>query len=275
MSAAGGGLVTRFLTAVVILAVLFTLIWVPNLSIGLALFVTILAAIGLHEYYAMARATQMIAVSHAGVLAGVCVTFSGFLLGAESTSAVLYAGCVFVMAVLVLRARLSASAFAASVFGVFYVGWFSAHIGFLHRVPEFGPGLVTILIASVALTDTMAFFVGKSLGRHKLTPKVSPNKTWEGAIGGFSASVLILTVFYVLRDKLNWIALPDWSLGRYLLAGAALSLFAQIGDLTESSIKRSAGVKDSGQAFPGHGGVLDRCDGILFAAPVLYYIHTY
>jgi len=275
MSASGGGLTTRFLTAVVILAVLFTLIWVPALSVGLALFITLLVAIALREYYAMAHATEMKPASDAGVLAGSCVTFSGFFLGPENTSAVLYAGCIFVMAVLVLRARLSAPAFAASVFGVVYVGWFPAHIGFLHRVPDFGPGLVTVLIASVALTDTAAFFVGKALGRHKLAQRVSPNKTWEGAIGGFSASVLALALFYVLRERLGWSALPDWSLGRYLLAGAALSLVAQIGDLTESSIKRSAGVKDSGQAFPGHGGVLDRCDGILFAAPVLYYIHTY
>lgn len=275
MSAKGGGFAARFVTAVIILAVLFTLIWVPGLSMSLALFVTILAGIGLHEYYAMARATHMEPETIAGLLAGACVTLSGFFFGPEVTSAVLYAACAFVMGVLVLRARLSTAAFASSVFGIVYVGWFPAHIGFLHQVPDFGPGLVTVLIAGVALTDTAAYFVGKGFGKHKMAPIISPNKTWEGAAGGFVVTVLVLALFYYLRQHIGWNALPDWSLARYLLAGAALSLVAQVGDLAESSMKRAAGVKDSGSAFPGHGGVLDRCDGILFAAPVLYYIHTY
>ena len=142
-------------------------------------------------------------------------------------------------------------------------------------LPGEGPGIVTALFVSVILTDTAAYFGGRALGRHKLAPVVSPNKTWEGAVSGFVFAVLGMCVLYVLRDRYSWTALPEWSLFKYAIAGALLSVASQVGDLVESSLKRDAGVKDSGVFFPGHGGVLDRCDGFLFAAPVLYYIHTY
>jgi phosphatidate cytidylyltransferase len=127
-------------------------------------------------------------------------------------------------------------------------------------------------LAIVALTDTGAFFVGKAIGRHKLAPKASPGKTWEGAVGGFAASILGAITVYVVSNNYPALHFPEWDMWRYLYAGVVLSIASQIGDLAESVLKRDAGVKDSGNFFPGHGGVLDRCDGFLFAAPFLYYI---
>jgi phosphatidate cytidylyltransferase len=143
-------------------------------------------------------------------------------------------------------------------FGVFY---FALLISSLHYLKEADPWLVFLLFAVVWLGDTAAYYVGSKLGRHKMAPVISPKKSWEGAAAGFVASILAAAVW-------------SWSrLGRIdpeLLAVAALTAAAaQIGDLVESMIKRGSGVKDSGNVLPGHGGILDRIDALLFAAPVL------
>ncbi len=143
-------------------------------------------------------------------------------------------------------------------FGVLY---FALLISSLHYLQQADPWLVFLLFAVVWLGDTAAYYVGSKLGRHKMAPVISPKKSWEGAIAGFVTSVLAAAVW-------SW-----WRLGRIdpgVLAAAALTaVAAQIGDLVESMIKRGSGVKDSGTVLPGHGGILDRIDAMLFAAPVL------
>lgn len=161
---------------------------------------------------------------------------------------------------------------AASVFGVVYLGWLPAHLVLLYMKPGIGPGLVTMAIATVAMSDTGAYFTGRAIGKHKMAPHTSPKKTWEGAAGGLVSAMLICALMYYLRSNARFDDLPAYSLGWYLFAGAILSVVSQIGDLVESMLKRDAGVKDSGSIFPGHGGILDRCDGVLFACPALYYL---
>jgi phosphatidate cytidylyltransferase len=123
--------------------------------------------------------------------------------------------------------------------------------------------------------DIAALYVGRRWGRHKLAPTISPNKTWEGALGSVAGSLLVTWLpaglaicFRVIR--LVWLSYP----GDYLVLAAlavVVNVAAQVGDLAESALKRSAGVKDSGSLLPGHGGVLDRIDALLLAAPVLWY----
>jgi phosphatidate cytidylyltransferase len=143
----------------------------------------------------------------------------------------------------------------------FGIPYFAVPIASLYALKRLDPWLVFLLMAIVWLGDTAAFYVGSKIGRHKMAPVISPKKSWEGAAAGFLASVLAAGVWSVFR------------LGRVdiaLLGVAALTaLAAQVGDLVESMIKRGAGVKDSGTVLPGHGGVLDRMDAMLFAAPVL------
>ncbi|MBI5091136.1 MAG: phosphatidate cytidylyltransferase [Candidatus Hydrogenedentes bacterium] len=266
------GLAVRVLTAAVALPIVLLLIWRPELRPAFALFIGVLVAIGLYEYYAIVRTSNISPETIGGILSGTAVALSGYYNSLTLTGLALYGGCLLVAALHIVRGQHSVAGLASSVFGVLYLGWFPAHVNLLLSEPVIGPGLVTILIVAVVLTDTGAYFAGSLLGRHKLAPKVSPNKTWEGAVGGVAVALAGMAVLYKLAPSFE--ALPDWQLLRYLHIGATLSVAAQIGDLAESCLKRDAGVKDSGNLFPGHGGMLDRCDGLLFAAPVMYYLHA-
>lgn len=124
---------------------------------------------------------------------------------------------------------------------------------------------IFFLLAVIFANDTGALYAGKVFGRHKLYPEVSPNKTWEGTIGGLTLGLIIAIIFLKI-DALKVHAIDP----AILLLVITLSAAAQTGDLVESMIKRSYNVKDSGEILPGHGGILDRVDGLLFAIPVLY-----
>ena len=145
----------------------------------------------------------------------------------------------------------------------FGIPYFALPIASVYRLRQPDPWVVFLLLAIVWLGDTAAFYVGSRIGRHKLAPVISPKKSWEGAAAGFAMAAVVAVVWSLLR------------LGRidYGVLAAALvtAVAAQIGDLVESMIKRGSGVKDSGNVLPGHGGVLDRMDALLFAAPVLLF----
>jgi phosphatidate cytidylyltransferase len=125
---------------------------------------------------------------------------------------------------------------------------------------------IFLLYASVWLADSFAYYIGSYLGSHKLCPELSPNKTYEGAVGsliGGAAGAMAVTSIYGFQES---------SLFRAMVTGAVIGLVTIMGDLVESMFKRDAGVKDSGSLFPGHGGILDKLDGVLVAGPVLYFM---
>jgi phosphatidate cytidylyltransferase len=151
---------------------------------------------------------------------------------------------------------------AVSAFAVLYLGVTGACFGWLRTVPtdEMGWRLVVLFMVTIWLGDSGAYYVGRQLGRHKMSPRVSPNKTWEGLAGGTVATLLGATaVAHLLQIDLGWTQL----LGMALIIAVA----APVGDLVESLLKRDTGVKDSSGLLPGHGGLLDRTDSLLFAAP--------
>ena len=136
-------------------------------------------------------------------------------------------------------------------------------------LPNTGARLILALFLIVWMGDTGAYFLGSALGKHKLAPRVSPKKSWEGALGNVLGNLLGA---FIIR---TWVC-TQWSLVDAIAIGLLLGLVGQLGDLAESTWKRSAGVKDSnmGFAIPGHGGMLDRMDSLVFAAPMLYaYVH--
>jgi phosphatidate cytidylyltransferase len=132
----------------------------------------------------------------------------------------------------------------------------------LHAAGTQGPALLLFALVIVWVSDTAAYFVGRSIGKHALAPHLSPKKTWEGTVAGFLGSMVVALAFT------PWVNVPLI----HLLAMAALGNVAgQVGDLLESGYKRSAGIKDSGSLLPGHGGVLDRMDALILAIPVVWY----
>jgi phosphatidate cytidylyltransferase len=190
------------------------------------------------------------------------------------------------LSILMLRVDLRSSypAAAASVFAFTYI---ALPMGMLVQLRQQWAGAFYLLylLLVVWAGDIFAYFVGKAVGRHLMSPRVSPKKTWEGAAASLTASVGVgwLMFHYALpissallrvgliqpRDGLFGLEQP--AMGPVILLTVALNIAAQLGDLVESLIKRGAGVKDSGAILPGHGGMLDRIDAMLFAAPVLWF----
>jgi len=154
--------------------------------------------------------------------------------------------------------------FCRLVFGLVYVALPGAHLVLLHQLPE-GAVWLIIVAAITASSDSGAYFVGRAVGKHKLCPNISPNKTIEGAVGGIFAGVAGAVIFaLMLLPEVNWSFL--------ILAAILIGCAGIAGDLTESIVKRGTGTKDSGTCLGGHGGILDRVDSLLFATPVLYYL---
>lgn len=163
---------------------------------------------------------------------------------------------------------------ASSIFCLVYVGLSMATIPWL-AAQENGPSLLTFLLCVVWAGDIAALYIGRAYGRRALAPHLSPNKTWEGTIASLIGSVLVTLVLGFIASLLarrgsSILAYPG-SIFRWIFLAILLNVAAQIGDLIESALKRGAGVKDSGTLLPGHGGVLDRIDALLLAAPVLWY----
>ncbi len=148
--------------------------------------------------------------------------------------------------------------------GGFYLGWTGGHLAELREMPE-GWWWLLLTLASVWAADSAAFVVGRLLGRHPLAPRVSPAKTWEGYLGGSVCSALAGGVI----GSISPTGLPVG-----LLCGALVGLLSVLGDLIESMIKRQAHAKDSSHLIPGHGGVLDRMDSVLWAGVIAFYVHT-
>ena len=189
-------------------------------------------------------------------------------------AAVTLSVCVVLMESVLRRSAVSIMDALASTAGILYIGFPFAYMVMLRQTaPEtllmtpvgsfdFGCAMIWILFIGTWSSDTFAYFTGSALGRHKLCPSISPNKTVEGFLGslvGTTAAVAALGMFF------------DLPVREMAVLGFILALLATIGDLVESVAKRYAGVKDSGNIIPGHGGVWDRFDSILFTAPLVYY----
>ncbi len=153
---------------------------------------------------------------------------------------------------------------ARSTFGLVWVGFMGAHLYLIRCLPE-GNAWLLILTGITAGSDSGAYYVGRAFGKRKLSSLISPKKTVEGAAGGIVTGVLVAALLaFLLLDSVPWLFV--------VLSAIVLGAIGICGDLTESVIKRATGTKDSGTILGGHGGVLDRADSMLFAAPVLYYL---
>jgi phosphatidate cytidylyltransferase len=153
-----------------------------------------------------------------------------------------------------------------TIMGPFYICLPLAFVAIIARLPQ-GQIWIFFILAVIFAGDTCSFYLGRSFGRHKLT-RISPGKTWEGALGGLLANVVSAGIF-------GYLFFPSLSLISIVVIGIAIGISGQVGDLAESMLKRMSNVKDSGTILPGHGGLLDRIDSLLFAIPVLYLYLSY
>jgi phosphatidate cytidylyltransferase len=162
-----------------------------------------------------------------------------------------------------------------TIAGMLYIGWLLSFLIALRLepgtagFPDAGRNFTFLAILATFGSDTAAYFIGKAMGRHKLAVQISPGKTWEGTIAGVCGAVIISLLFTI--DTPLQLPLAYWEA---ILLGVLISVFGQAGDLAESLLKRGFGVKDAGSLMPGHGGVLDRLDSILFSGVVVYLYYT-
>ncbi len=224
----------------------------------LLLLILAASAAGLWEFYSLFWGRRRVASRICAIFLGWGMLYFTWI--NRPQDALVFLGAGFVLASLSFLFRwdvVEDDAFASS--GIFMAGL--SYVPFLLLPATYLSSMkLVFVIAAVAASDTAAYFVGTRFGRHKLWPRVSPNKSSEGAVGSLVGCMLVCTLLGCLFGVASW-----WS---YLLLGIAINAFAQLGDLFESALKRSVNVKDSGSFLPGHGGMLDRADSVLFAMPM-------
>jgi phosphatidate cytidylyltransferase len=254
-------IILRLLTAAVGIPLLLLVVF-----IGGPLFTAVVAVALISGFVEFARA---VGLGRTALSAVGAITVAALVVAAHGDgrlpAAVLSAGAIASLVVLVARGEPPANLtpWALALAGVLYVGLLGQHAVELRLLPA-GRDWVLFALFTTFATDTGAYAIGRAFGRYKLAPRLSPGKTVEGAAGGLVAGA---TAALALNAVLNLGQLP----AAMLALGVAAAVAAQFGDLAESLIKRAAGVKDMGTILPGHGGVLDRLDSLLFVVPVVYY----
>jgi phosphatidate cytidylyltransferase len=256
-------LTSRLLVAAILLPAVIGLVYLGGwwlFGLGLAG-----GLVALHELYVMARDLRPLVL--AGYV-GFALMLLGLELGGFEWTVAGALGTLVVAFVLYGLSDIRTSAttsFGVTLLGVVWIGAGIASLLLVRDVPEHGFWALVAVLFTVFVCDTAAYFVGRAVGRHRMSPAISPNKTWEGLAGGLVAGVL--AAFLILyRDRDEFLTIPEM-----LLFGAVVAVAGVLGDLFESAVKRDLQVKDSGSLLGGHGGVLDRVDALLWAGPAAYF----
>lgn len=238
-------------------------------------FVLIIAGISFYEFAVMAKKKDANVMVYPGVIAVIFLIINQYRFFFSQFN-FLIAAFLFLLIIELFRNYGSAILnLGATLLGIFYFGLFgSSLIGIREFYPNIdglyknGGLLIISIFASIWICDSAAFFGGTAFGKHKLFPRVSPKKSWEGAVFGFVFAIMAMIIAkYFLLDFLSF---KD-----SIAIGFITGSFGQIGDLSESLLKRDAGVKDSSGLIPGHGGIFDRFDSLLFSAPLIYLYLMY
>lgn len=251
----------RLLVALVILPILYIYImYLPPAYFLLLL--TCVSVVAMLEFYSMYRVTGIL--KYMGLFFGVSI-LCGCYIVEEHIEDIILLSVMAIMGVRLLFKRnpvSSLSEISTSVVGLLYI---PGLLSFQIEIRQFGPEWVILLYACVWASDTMAYCLGKAIGKRKLYAEVSPNKTVAGAVGSPIGGVVAAII---LKNTL----IPGLTIAYALLIGIISGIISIIGDLVESMLKRDAKVKDSSTIIPAHGGILDKVDGVLFAGPVLYWL---
>lgn len=270
VDAMNDSLIARLLSSVVLITLIAVIIFVAPVWV-FALVVTLFIAMGLYELFSLIEKKGIQIFKYLGILIGIAIpvlTAIQFEFTKKWELAFIVTLCLGLFLLQFTRRRndQAVAGISTTLFGILYVAWFFSYIIKLrlltdHVLPD-GRYLVAYLLLVTKSGDVGAYIIGTSFGRHALIPRISPKKSIEGTIGGF--------VFAVTASVLSrgFFPLPYKHL---LILGAIIAVIAQLGDLSESLIKRDCQVKDSGTWIPGLGGVLDIIDSLLFTAPIFYF----
>ena len=265
---------TRVLTAVVVLPFLIASILIPWLKWLFVAMAGAAMALGLFEFYVLSKRLQLKPDTSAGFLGAIAIFVVSLYFGDIAVNLLLTQLVLIVLTAGVLIAaalrgtdfeKMIASA-GATVLGVLYIALLGSHLlsirmGFTQLLSAH---LLSFFFLILMGADAGAYYTGRAIGKHKLAPKISPGKTWEGVFGGLVAALAMAAMshYWFFRElPLKW-ALP---------LALVMTIVGILGDLTESALKRGAGAKDAANILPGHGGILDRLDSLLFNAPLIYY----
>lgn len=266
---------TRVLTGLALfLPVLYLSGWAPEW-----LFMAVLIGLverGLYEYFSISRQGGIKVLEAPGYVAGAAICLSAWAAVKLSYGPELAVVAIFIVLIpalavwMIVDSRQYLSAVSATLFGILYIAFTLSclfPLRFSRLGSQFADGrqIILFLLAIVCVGDIFAYFTGRTLGRRLIFPRVSPKKTIEGSLGGFTGSVVVGWAY----AHAFWNVKPELTV---ILWAAGIAVAGQIGDLVESALKRSANLKDSGAILPGHGGLLDRVDSMLLAAPLFWVL---
>ena len=264
-------LAVRFISSLILIAfVVLTIFFFPDWFFCLVL--TSMTALAMYEFYSLVEQKGILIFKYVGILIGITFPISIYrsfepTKGWELIFIIAVVLLIFILQFTRRESDQSVVGVSTTIFGVLYISWAFSFLIKLKMISDTtlpaGSLLVAFLLLVTKSGDIGAYFIGTYFGKHSLIRRISPKKSVEGAIGGFILSV----VFAVLSKSY----LPSVPVVHLFILGCLLGILAQVGDLSESLIKRDCNVKDSGNLIPGLGGVLDLIDSILFSAPTLYF----
>jgi phosphatidate cytidylyltransferase len=260
----------RVVTALWGIPLLVIAVWFDEPLPWFTIFMAIWGLLTAFEFYRLVGVSQIPSLTFIGMLWTLLFILSPHCNYEFTVPFLLTSAIVLSLIWLVLRPQKEGSflGWVWTMAGILYVGWLLSYLVALRL--DGGRNWVLFALFTTFGSDTAAFFIGRAVGRHHLAPKISPHKTWEGAIGGVIGAMLVSLLFVApapLSLPLNY--------GQAILLALVVSIFGQFGDLAESLLKRNLGVKESGKAMPGHGGFLDRTDSVVFAGVVVYLYYIF
>ncbi|KXZ39805.1 phosphatidate cytidylyltransferase [Alkalithermobacter thermoalcaliphilus JW-YL-7 = DSM 7308] len=251
-------MVKRILSSLALLPILFYVLINGGLPLYIGVFVV--SVIGFREFYLAFRLKGINVVTCLGyITSAVFFLFFVFRVGINYINALILL-LFFISSILLFSEKYNVIDIAITLLGIIYIPYFMSHIVLIKDGIQ--GDFIWLIFIIAWMTDTFAYFSGYFFGKHKLIPKVSPKKTVEGSIGGIIGSIISCVIFGYLTNQ---------NVLDMVIIGFMGSIFAQVGDLFASSVKRFVNIKDYGKLIPGHGGILDRFDSIIFTAPVVYH----
>ncbi|MBI2288347.1 MAG: phosphatidate cytidylyltransferase [Chloroflexi bacterium] len=257
----------RVITALWALPLAITAVWFDKPLPWFSVLVAVCGLLAAFEFYSLVTASKVTPLTYFGIVWTLLFIISPHFAVSLPTSLLLTSAVLISLIRLFFLAH-KEQAFAGwawTMGGILYIGWLLGYLVALRGLDD-GRNWVFLTLFTTFAYDTMAFFTGRTWGKHQLAPRISPSKTWEGVIGGIIGAIII-SLFFILPTPLSL----DMNWQQAILLGILVSIFSQLGDLVESLFKRNMGAKDSGRLMPGHGGILDRIDSLIFAGVTVYY----